>query len=574
MPNTIGPGPSPANLFDIVLNLPGDEAVITGAANESIGGVPGQTTQLNVDDGGTIGFNFQIEAGGEVNVSGGTVGSSLDANSGSELNISGGTVGEFLRANTNSRVNFSGGTIIGGLRVFSGGVFNMSGGDVVPAPFGIVTSLRADPGGVINISGGNVGDDFQALSESVVNISGGNIGDGFQAFMNSTVNISGGTFGRFDTATGNIQLIGGEFRLNGAEFPNGTIMPNNGDILTCTLADGSPFAFRSDDLFFFSPVTLTTVALPAVDLSPIVINTPVVTGFSGLRSGQMLTLEAGGALRDNFTMVDATFNVEDGFLDVQALALDSVVNISGGTVGGSSTFDSSFTAYNSVVNISGGTVGSRFEAEFGSVVNISGGTVGSVFDAEFGSVVNISGGNVGVGFDAESGCEVNISGGSVGSNFDAESGSVVNISGGTVGSSFDAELGCEVNIFGSQFFIDGAPLNILVPGQPVTITDRDVTLTGLLADGEPFSFDLNQVDDSSSSDFFDPGATLTVTIGAPAPDTILGDVDQDGDVDFSDIPAFIAVLQAGTFLEEADCNLDGEVNFADIPVFIAILIAN
>ena len=55
---------------------------------------------------------------------------------------------------------------------------------------------------------------------------------------------------------------------------------------------------------------------------------------------------------------------------------------------------------------------------------------------------------------------------------------------------------------------------------------------------------------------------------------ILGDVNQDGVVDFSDIPAFIAVLQAGTFLEEADTNSDGEVNFADIPVFIAILSAN
>ena len=42
-------------------------------------------------------------------------------------------------------------------------------------------------------------------------------------------------------------------------------------------------------------------------------------------------------------------------------------------------------------------------------------------------------------------------------------------------------------------------------------------------------------------------------------------------MDFSDIPAFIAVLQAGTFLAEADCNQNGQVDFADIPVFIAIL---
>ena len=51
----------------------------------------------------------------------------------------------------------------------------------------------------------------------------------------------------------------------------------------------------------------------------------------------------------------------------------------------------------------------------------------------------------------------------------------------------------------------------------------------------------------------------------------LGDADQNDGVNFADIPSFIAILQAGTFLPEADCNQDGAVDFADIPVFIAIL---
>ena len=55
---------------------------------------------------------------------------------------------------------------------------------------------------------------------------------------------------------------------------------------------------------------------------------------------------------------------------------------------------------------------------------------------------------------------------------------------------------------------------------------------------------------------------------------ILGDCNQDGEVNFADIPAFIAILQAGTFLEQADCNQDGAVTFADIPAFIAILQAS
>jgi len=52
---------------------------------------------------------------------------------------------------------------------------------------------------------------------------------------------------------------------------------------------------------------------------------------------------------------------------------------------------------------------------------------------------------------------------------------------------------------------------------------------------------------------------------------ILGDANLDGVATFADIPAFIAILQAGTFLDQADCNQDGVVDFADIPMFIAIL---
>ena len=44
-------------------------------------------------------------------------------------------------------------------------------------------------------------------------------------------------------------------------------------------------------------------------------------------------------------------------------------------------------------------------------------------------------------------------------------------------------------------------------------------------------------------------------------------------MDFLDIPAFIAVLQAGAFKAEADIDQDEVVNFLDIPAFIAILVA-
>jgi hypothetical protein len=57
------------------------------------------------------------------------------------------------------------------------------------------------------------------------------------------------------------------------------------------------------------------------------------------------------------------------------------------------------------------------------------------------------------------------------------------------------------------------------------------------------------------------------------PAFLLGDVNQDGAIDFADIPAFIAILQAGGFLDEADINEDGIVDFADIPAFIDLLVA-
>ena len=58
----------------------------------------------------------------------------------------------------------------------------------------------------------------------------------------------------------------------------------------------------------------------------------------------------------------------------------------------------------------------------------------------------------------------------------------------------------------------------------------------------------------------------------PISSVLLGDVNLDGEVTFADIPAFITVLSAGTFQDEADCDENGEVNFADIPAFIEILI--
>ena len=52
---------------------------------------------------------------------------------------------------------------------------------------------------------------------------------------------------------------------------------------------------------------------------------------------------------------------------------------------------------------------------------------------------------------------------------------------------------------------------------------------------------------------------------------VVGDVNQDGMVDFADVSPFIAVLASGSMQAEADIDQNGAVNFSDLSPFIALL---
>ncbi len=184
------------------------------------------------------------------------------------------------------------------------------------------------------------------------------------------------------------------------------------------------------------------------------------------------------------------------------------------------------------VNIEGGTVGDHFYAYAGSTVNVSGGNISHRFWPQAGSTANITGGSFGPDFTCAPFSTTNILGGVIEHELHAQSLSTVNVWGGTI-NFFQAHIRSSANFFGREFFLDGVEMTYLVPGQPFTISDRDVSFSGTLADGTPFDYSLISADPEPQQgpdlDHFSPGAFLTVTLVHPA------DFDWDGDVDEMDL---------------------------------------
>lgn len=431
------PGPSDSALFDKVINLPPHPNLPF-----IIGGITGETTQLNISDAGFVRTGFVADKGSEVNISGGTVGESIHARAGSEVNISGGTVGHFFKA-----------------------------------------------------------------SASVVSISGG------------------------------------EFMLNGSPYTDDNISldcesSSQCDVLSGTLADGSAFIFSRYAGDSLADASLTTVPLPSLDTTPIVVTCSDTRSTpSGLRKGQTLTLRDRGRLQ-NFEVVHATLIIDGGHLSGDSGVVGGVVSMSDGSIrnGAFSIFPSG------TVNISGGITTSRFLLSADSELNISGGIVDLSF-ADFvpGSQLNISGGTVrdlrffsgsvaisgGLvsGFEpfVFSGAEisggtidgsirgrsVNITGGDILGDVLAKGGDVT-LSGGRVHGTLGARNSGGVNLIGTDFIVDGIPLDDLVQSEWFTIESRG-TVSGVFADGTPFDFDLR------AGDFASPRFTSLRVMLVPEP---------------------------------------------------------
>ena len=486
---------------------------------------------LNIDVGAVLGENFNAGWGSTVNINGGTIDENFET-AGAQVNISSGKIDSFFDAYYGSTVNLTGGRID--------------------------SYAEAHDGSVINVSGGYLGYSFYARSGSVVNLSGGSIGYWTRAFSGSTINVSGGSIGYdFDSYPGSaVNLYGDEFRLDGVLISeletSGEAVDFNlpyGSVLSGIHTDGTAFAFSSldGDQFYDGTITLTTTAIPSLGSEVIVL--PTDPKPLGIRNGQTLIVESGGDLGANFNAgYGSKLVVNDGQVGID-LELDNAhLSITGGTIGtfftafGNSIIDISggsidehgrvtngcvvnlsggligntFTAYTgSTVNVSGGRIDGFFSAEDGSVVNVTGGEVAGAFYSQDGSIVSMSGGTIGPNSRAYSGSIINVTGGTLGSDFTAQSTSIINISGGSIDDDYHAFAGNETNIFGTQFILDGLDItSTLITNLSSIITARDVTLSGLLADGSPFSFDLNSII-STGADYFDPTAILAITLVQP-----------------------------------------------------------
>ena len=221
-----------------------------------------------------------------------------------------------------------------------------------------------------------------------------------------------------------------------------------------------------------------------------------------------INLFPGDSIADG-TVIDpgTTVNVLGGSIGLGVDLSNGFLNIESGDVAvGASSIATGFTNSNNQVNLSGGTVGGFFQLTNATELLISGGTIESFGVFGQGSVVDITGGTV--------------------TRFpDIFSGGVVNISGGDI---FAVRVfdGGEVNFTGTEFFIDGVAVNGNI-GEQVTIGQRNVNLSGTLADGSFFETDLNTTFGgffSANPDGAGANALVTITTVAvpePAAATIL-----------------------------------------------------
>lgn len=186
-----------------------------------------------------------------------------------------------------------------------------------------------------------------------------------------------------------------------------------------------------------------------------------------------------------------------------------------------------------------------------------------------------------------------IQGGTLGGSGVIDSG--VNLNSGSVAPGADTSMGTQLTITGDLNQAAGTALSFNIYSNSNDSLDigGTVNLAGELVvelspdyvpqDGDAFTLvqsgvlvgDFSSVTVLGTPDDFDAGVQIengnVVLTLTDAVSVLLGDVNQDGAINFLDITTFIGLLSGGPYRAEADIDQNGTVNFLDISPFIALL---
>ena len=304
----------------------------------------------------------------------------------------------------------------------------------------------------------------------------------------------------------------------------------------------------SDSALFDNVVTVTAGDLIVDDLgSPFTRDSRNPTQINLTDGGRIGIDGFESTGRDQLRIYQSELNVTGGNIgDDLEIALTEI-NVSGGVIGNDIDVESA------TLNFSGGVIGEGLRIlqpfqDRGTEANISGGTIGEL--QAFDGLTSISGGTIGI-LRGLSRSNIDISGGVIGSGDSSFSfsGETLNISGGEFRDPLFVSGNGEVNLFVLEYELEGISQDSQAIGETITVTERDITISGVFSDGTSFSFPLN-ISSNFSEGAFRESATLNVTL-----------VDETG---IPNEPAVISGdLTASIFSDGYNPEVSGQLNVSD-----------
>ena len=191
----------------------------------------------------------------------------------------------------------------------------------------------------------------------------------------------------------------------------------------------------------------------------------------------------------------------------------------------------------------------------GADYNVNGGLLGG--SGEIDSNVNLNSGTIAPGAEASTGTNFTIRGNL---NQAAET---------TLAFSIHSDSNDRLNVGGTAS-LAGELVVQLLPGYEPQDGDAFALLQADSVVGDFSSVEVLGAPDNFEMEVQIISGNVVVTM-TDAGVVMLGDVNQDGAVNFLDISSFIGFLSSNVYLEEADIDQNGVVNFLDISPFISLL---